>query len=176
MPPKSRARPGREKVKADFKKAGDWLKKAGKYIKDNKLISVGLKSAAPYAGPIGGPVAGFLSGVAGQVGFGVTLPGDSSQHGNGVLLAGQRRTRKRRPRLMPVPMPMPVTMSRNVFNGSGMHGQYGSGVLLAGQRRISGNGKKSHRNKNASRIFKPVGVYEVVGKSQTANIIGNKMY
>jgi len=168
MPPKSRARPGREKVKADFKKAGDWIKKAGKYIKDNKLISVGLKSAAPFAGPIGGPIAGFLSGVAEQTGYGVTLPGDSSQHGNGVLLAGQRRTRKRRPRLMPVPMPMPVTMSRNVFNGSG--------VLLAGQRRISGNGKKSHRNKNASRIFKPVGVYEVVGKSQTANIIGNKMY
>jgi hypothetical protein len=168
MPPKSRARPGREKVKADFKKAGDWFKKAGKYIKDNKLISVGLKSAAPFAGPIGGPIAGFLSGVAEQTGYGVTLPGDSSQHGNGVLLAGQRRTRKRRPRLMPVPMPMPVTMSRNVFNGSG--------VLLAGQRRISGNGKKSHRNKNASRIFKPVGVYEVVGKSQTANIIGNKMY
>jgi hypothetical protein len=173
MPPKSRARPGREKVKEDFKKAGDWFKKAGKYIKDNKLISTGLKSAAPYAGPIGGPVAGFLSGVAGQIGYGVTLPGDSSQHGNGVLLAGQRRTRKRRPRTMPVPMPMPVTMSRDVFNGSGMHG---SGVLLAGERpnRMRGSGRG---NVGRPRIFKPVGIHEQVGNGRnTGNIIGNRIY
>jgi hypothetical protein len=175
MPPKSRARQvGKGKAKDNLKKAGDWFKKAAKYIKDNKLISSGLKSAAPYAGPIGGPVAGFLSGVAGQIGYGVILPGDRSQHGNGVLLAGQRRTRKRRPRLMPVPMPMPAPMSHNVFNGSGMHG---SGLLLAGQRpyRMSGNGKKPHRNKNASRIFKPVGVHITVGKSP-ARIIGNRIY
>lgn len=167
MPPKSRALPGREKVKEDFKKAGDWFKKAGKYIKDNKLISTGLKAAAPFAGPIGGPVAGFLSGVAQQTGYGVTLPGDSSQHGNGVLLAGQRRTRKRRMRTMPVTMPMP----REVFNGSGMHG---SGVLLAGERpyRMHGNG---YSNVGRPRIFKPSGVHEQVGQN-TANIIGNRIY
>lgn len=173
MPPKSRARPGREKIKEDFKKAGDWFKKAGKYIKDNKLISVGLKTAAPFAGPIGGPVAGFLSGVAQQTGYGVTLPGDSSQHGNGVLLAGQRRTRKRRARTMPVPMPAPVTMRHEVFNGSGMRG---SGVLLAGERpyRMRGNG---YSNVGRSRIFKPLGVHEQVGNGRnTANIIGNRIY
>jgi hypothetical protein len=170
MPPKSRARPGREKVKEDFKKAGDWFKKAGKFIKDNKLISVGLKSAAPFAGPIGGPIAGFLSGVAQQTGYGVTLPGDSSQHGNGVLLAGQRRTRKRRARTMPVTMPMP----REVFKGSGMRG---SGVLLAGERpyRMRGSGMHGNGTMHGSRYYTP-NSYENIPNNRRTTIMGNRMF
>lgn len=171
MPPKNR--PGREKVKQDFKKAGDWFKKAGKYIKDNKLISTGLKAAAPFAGPIGGPVAGFLSGVAQQTGYGVTLPGDNSQHGNGVLLAGQRRTRKRRARTMPVPMPTPATMG--YFNGI-----TGSGVLLAGERsnRMRGGGMHGsgmRGRSRGSRVYIP-NVHFETPKIQKANIVGNRTY
>jgi len=96
-------------------KVGDWMKKASKFIKDKKLLSSGIKAAAPFLPSVGKPIAGFVSGVVDQLGYGVTLPGSSSQHGNGIV----------------------QTMPYNrVLRGTGMasNGVRGSGVLLPGQK------------------------------------------
>ena len=104
-----------DKVRTDTKKAGDWFKKAGAYIKEHKLVSAGLKGVAEYAPGVVKPIAGFAYGVANQLGYGVTLPGAPSQHGNGIV------------KTMPY---------KQVLRGTGMasHRVRGSGVLLAGQR------------------------------------------
>ena len=56
-----------DKVKAETTKAGDWFKKAGKFIKDKKLLSSGLKAAAPLLPAVGKPLAGFAAGVVDQL-------------------------------------------------------------------------------------------------------------
>ncbi len=96
-------------------KAGDWMKKASKFIKDKKLLSSGIKAAAPFLPSVGKPIAGFVSGVVDQLGWGVTLPGSSSQHGNGIVQT------------------MPY---KRVLRGTGLASNRvrGGGVLLPGQR------------------------------------------
>ena len=96
-------------------KVGDWFKKAGKFIKDKKLLSSGIRAAAPFLPSVGKPIAGFVSGVVDQLGYGVTLPGSSSQHGNGIVQT------------------MPY---KRVLRGTGMasHRVRGSGLLLPGQK------------------------------------------
>ena len=127
-----------DKVRTDAKKAGDWFKKAGKFIKDSKLLSSGLKGVAEFAPGIVKPIAGFAYGVTNQLGYGVTLPGAPSQHGNGIVQT------------------MPY---KRVLRGTGMasHGMRGSGVLLPGQ--------KAHTVKR-QRIVKPDLIHEQVGNGR----------
>ena len=158
MPRKTRRRQtgSGPKTQERMRKAGEWLKNAGKYIKDKQLLSAGLKGAAQFAGPIGGPIAGFLSGVAHQAGYGLGLPG---QGGNGLLLAGERAPRRA------VTMPRETVGSGlqfrgagpgPVFDGCGMHG----GVIYG-----SGNG----------RIYAPEGLHEET-RSNKAHFTGNRFY
>ena len=127
-----------DKIRADTKKAGDWFKKAGAYIKEHKLLSSGLKGVAEYAPGALKPIAGFAYGVANQLGYGVTLPGAPSQHGNGIV-----KTMPHRP----------------VLRGTGLAsgGMKGSGVLLAGQR--------AHTVKR-QRIIKPDILHEQTGNGR----------
>ena len=136
-----------DKVRTDTKKAGDWMKKAGAYIKEHKLVSAGLKGVAEYAPGALKPIAGFAYGVANQLGYGVTLPGAPSQHGNGIV---KYKTMPHRP----------------VLRGTGLAsgGMKGSGVLLAGQR--------AHTVKR-QRIIKADVLHEQTGNGR---IIGNKLY
>ena len=165
MPRKTRSRRqtgSGPKTQERMRKAGEWLKNAGKYIKDKQLISAGLKGAAQFAGPIGGPIAGFLSGVAHQAGYGLGLPG---QGGNGLLLAGERAPRKRA-----VIMPHETVGSGLQFKGAGINlpgqhniydgcGMHGSGMYG------SGNG----------RIYTPEGLHEERGNNK-AHFTGNRFY
>ena len=65
-------------------KITDWLKRAGKFIKDKKLISAGLRGVSTVVPGVLKPISAFAAGVADQLGFGVTLPGSSSQHGGSM--------------------------------------------------------------------------------------------
>lgn len=60
-------------------KVGDWFVKAGKYIKDKKLVSKGLKAVSPFLGAYGGVANGaaVIADMAGYglVGNGLTIPG-----------------------------------------------------------------------------------------------------
>ena len=105
-------------------------------VKDKKLISSGIRAAAPFLPSVGKPIAGFVSGVVDQLGYGVTLPGSSSQHGNGIVQT------------------MPY---KRVLRGTGMASNRvrGSGVLLPGQR--------AHTVKR-QRIIKPDVLHEQAGR------------
>ena len=92
-------------------------KQAGKFVKDKKLISKGLATAAPWLGSFA-PIATAASGVANSLGAGISLPGPHggsrhhpyhnhpyrNQHGgvlgqsfgSGRLLAGERAGPRRR--------------------------------------------------------------------------------
>lgn len=163
MPRKTRSRRqtgSGPKTQERMRKAGEWLKNAGKYIKDKQLLSAGLKGAAQFAGPIGGPIAGFLSGVAHQAGYGLGLPG---QGGNGLLLAGERAPRRA------------VTMPRETV-GSGLQFK-GAGVTLPGQHTFDGcgmHGSVMYGSGNG-RIYSPEGLHEETG-SNKAHFTGNRFY
>ncbi len=58
--------------------------KAGAFIKEHKLLSAALKGIAEYSPVIVKPIAGFAYGVTHQLGYGITLPGASSQ-GRGLI-------------------------------------------------------------------------------------------
>ena len=88
-----------------------------KFVKDKKLISKGLATAAPWLGSFA-PIATAASGVANSLGAGISLPGPhgGSRHhpyhhhpyrnphggvlgqsfGSGLLLAGERAGPRRR--------------------------------------------------------------------------------
>ena len=93
--------PGMDKFKAKAKQA--W-----QFVKDKKLISKGLATAAPWLGQFA-PIATAAAGVANSLGAGITLPQGGGGHpyrrihgsglgGRGLLLAGERRAR---PRVIP---------------------------------------------------------------------------
>ena len=92
--------PGMDKFKAKAKQAWE-------FVKDKKLISKGLATAAPWLGSLA-PIATAAAGVANSLGAGITLPQGGGGHpyrringgglgGRGLLLAGERR----RPRVIP---------------------------------------------------------------------------
>ena len=95
-------------------KITDWLKRAGKFIKDKKLISAGLRGVSTVLPGVLKPISAFAAGVADQLGFGINLPGAPSQHGGGMM-----RTLPYRP----------------ICKGTGLSRRVqGSGILLPGQK------------------------------------------
>ncbi len=104
----------------------------------HKLLSSGLKGVAEYAPGALKPIAGFAYGVANQLGYGVTLPGASSQHGTGLVKTMQYKPVLRR-----------TGMASNRVRGSG--------VLSPGQR--------AHTVKRR-RIIKPDVLHEQVGNGR----------
>ena len=72
-------------------KITDWFKRAGKFIKDKKLISAGLRGVSTVMPGVFKPIAGFAAGVADQLGFGINLPGAPSGVENSVLRTGLKQ-------------------------------------------------------------------------------------
>ena len=98
-------------------KITDWLKRAGKFIKDKKLISAGLRGVSTFMPGVLKPISAFAAGVADQLGYGINLPGAPSQHGGGGIM----RTLPYRP---------------IIYSGTGLSRRvHGSGVLLPGEKR-----------------------------------------
>ena len=130
--PKSRARAprtrGKKKEVDGGSKVGDWFVKAGKYIKDNKIVSKSLKAVSPFLGAYGG-LTTAASAVAESAGYGLSVPG------GGMCSTCKCRCSKAesRPVIQPDMQPQPVTQPRmRAQQGTGL--SLGSGLTLAGDR------------------------------------------
>ena len=102
---------GKSKQQDGGSKTSEWFVKAGKYIKDKKLVSKGLKAIAPFLGTYGGLASG-ASVVADMSGYGLTVPGGC---------------KCRCVRTQPVTQPV-----MRLQQGTGL--SIGSGLTLAGDR------------------------------------------
>lgn len=130
--PKSRARGprtrGKKKEVDGGSKVGDWFVKAGKYIKDNKIVSKSLKAVSPFLGAYGG-LTTAASAVAESAGYGLSVPG------GGICSTCKCRCSKSesRPVIQPQPVIQPDMQPRmRAKQGTGL--SLGSGLTLAGDR------------------------------------------
>ena len=73
-------------------KVGDWLRKAGQFIKNNHLLSKGLNFAAGHTGAFG-PVVSALGGLAASKGYGRRKT-YRRRVGHGLNLAGMGYRRR----------------------------------------------------------------------------------
>ena len=121
-------------------KITDWFKRAGKFIKDKKLNSAGLRGVSTFMPGVLKPISAFAAGVADQLGYGVTLPGAPSQHGGSMM-----RTLPYRP----------------IYSGTGLSRRvHGSGLLLAGQK---ANTLRRSRIIKADVLHEQIGSGRIVG-------------
>ena len=96
--------------------------KAGKYIKDNKIVSKSLKAVSPFLGAYGG-LTTAASAVAESAGYGLSVPG------GGICSTCKCRCSKSESRPVIQPDMQPRMRAQQ---GTGL--SLGSGLTLAGDR------------------------------------------
>ena len=112
---------GKSKQQDGGSKTSEWFVKAGKYIKDKKLVSKGLKGISGFLPGPYGVAAAAAGSVADMAGYGLTVPGGGKcmcrcvrtqpvmrlqqgtglSIGSGLTLAGDRYQPMHRARVIP---------------------------------------------------------------------------